>query len=454
MPGSRYEGRAVVLTAIEVEFLAALEYLTDTREEMYHGTIYERGTFVGGNWRWDVGVGQIGAGNAASAAAVERAITYFRPEIILFVGVAGGVKDVKIGDVVAVTKAYGYESGKVHETGFLARPEVGMSSYRLIERAKAEARKRNWLRRIRGYPYPSSEEPQAFVGPIAAGEKVIASTDSDLFKFLRNTYNDTLAVEMEGRGFLEAARANEQVQALIVRGISDLIDNKSSYDAQGSQKLAASHAAAFAFEVLAQLDIPQDHHASEAGKRGITVHGGLTGSNHPSGETVPTPAFAPAHVQTGASTPLEIYYSFAQVREDEALVGQFSRQLAVLRDQKRITEWSRDRVVPGQVVQDEVAKHLNAAQIILLFISPDYMSSSACNREMSRAIERHASHEAVVIPILLRPVALLEEAPFAHIQGFPRNGRSIAESGSRKGSVFADIANQISAVVKDFARGG
>src|SRR5260370_39690267 len=97
------------------------------------------------------------------------------------------MQDVKSGDVVAVTKAYGYESGKVHETGFLVRPEVGMSSYRLIERAKAEARKKIWLRRIAGYPNLSPGEPRAFVGPIAAGEKVIASTGSDLFEFLRST---------------------------------------------------------------------------------------------------------------------------------------------------------------------------------------------------------------------------------------------------------------------------
>jgi nucleoside phosphorylase len=247
-----HKGSAVVLTSFEVEFLAVLAHLTNTHEEEYHGTLYERGNFVSKKWQWDVGVGQIGAGNSASAAAVERAISYFHPEIILFVGIAGGVKDVKIGDVVTVTKAYGYESGKVHETGFLPRPEVDMSSYRLIERAKAEARKKTWLRRIPGYPNLSPEEPRAFVGPIAAGEKVIASTGSDLFDFLQRTYNDTLAVEMEGHGFLEAARANEQVQALIIRGISDLLANKSASDTQGSQEMAAHHAAAFAFEVLAQ----------------------------------------------------------------------------------------------------------------------------------------------------------------------------------------------------------
>lgn len=44
------------------------------------------------------------------------------------------------------------------------------------------------------------------------------------------------------------------MQALIVRGISDRLDRKQTIDAQGFQSVAACHASAFAFAVLAQLD--------------------------------------------------------------------------------------------------------------------------------------------------------------------------------------------------------
>lgn len=58
---------------------------------------------------------------------------------------------------------------------------------------------------------------------------------------------------MEGSGFLRAGYANAQVAVLVVRGISDLVEGKSDADAHGSQSIAAAHAAAFAFELIANI---------------------------------------------------------------------------------------------------------------------------------------------------------------------------------------------------------
>lgn len=243
--------RAVILTALPVEFKAVRAHLTEIREEVHKGTVYERGIFSDNGRTWEVGLVEVGAGNAGAAFEAERAITRFEPDVALFVGIAGGVKDVRVGDVVAATKVYGYESGKA-EQAFKTRPDVGNSSYGMEQRAKAEARKDDWKSQILGEK--TDLDPKALVGPIAAGEKVIAATESDLYEFLKHYYNDTLAVEMEGRGFLEATHANQQVKALIVRGISDLINNKSDLDDAVRQEIAARHASAFAFEVLAKLE--------------------------------------------------------------------------------------------------------------------------------------------------------------------------------------------------------
>jgi nucleoside phosphorylase len=259
MPDSKFRQKypnlpcAVILTAISIEYSAVRVHLTDLQEETHpQGSVYERGKFADSGKFWEVGIVEVGAGNSGASIEAERAIAYFNPSVVLFVGVAGGIKDVALGDVVAATKVYGYESGKA-KPGFEPRPDIGLSTYALIQRARAEARKSDWLQRLTSPP--QNQEPKVLVQPIAAGEKVIASKQSSVFKFIQSHYGDAVAVEMEGRGFLQAAHTNQQVSALIIRGISDLISGKSKADNMGWQEIAAHHASAFTFEILAKLNV-------------------------------------------------------------------------------------------------------------------------------------------------------------------------------------------------------
>jgi nucleoside phosphorylase len=250
--------RAVILTALPVEYLAVRNHLTNPQEEMHpQGTIYERGNFAANGQSWEVGIAEVGAGNAGAAVEAERAIAYFKPDILFFVGIAGGIKDVEIGDVVAATDVYGYELGKAEEQQFFTRPKAGKSAYALVQRAKSEARKGDWLQRLANSP---TSQPRVFLAPIAAGEKVIASRQSDVFRFLRASYNDAIAVEMEGFGFLSAAFAYPDIKAIVIRGISDLIEGKND-DAIESEDVrqakASHHASAFAFEILAKLKLSE-----------------------------------------------------------------------------------------------------------------------------------------------------------------------------------------------------
>ncbi len=132
---------ALIATAIPAEFDAVTAHLTGVEEAAHpQGTIYEVGNYETPAVRWSVTVLEAGAGNATAAVEVERAIQHFRPACVFFVGVAGGIKDVEIGDVVAATKIYGYESGK-SEREFLPRPAVGESAYELVQIARAVARR-------------------------------------------------------------------------------------------------------------------------------------------------------------------------------------------------------------------------------------------------------------------------------------------------------------------------
>ncbi len=198
---------AVFVTAIRPEFRAVIQHLSNTADQEYKGTWYEVGEFVSStNQSWKVAVVEIGQGNTAAAAETDRAIEFFDPTHVFFVGVAGGIKDVKLGDVVAANKIYGYESGK-QTADFKSRPEIGESTHAMIQLAMATARKESWLEKLQ-------HKPEVLIAPIAAGSKVLADTRSPIYEFIRQTYNDAVAVEMEGIGFLDTIHRHQTVNAI------------------------------------------------------------------------------------------------------------------------------------------------------------------------------------------------------------------------------------------------
>jgi nucleoside phosphorylase len=250
-------GTAVILTALGLEYMAVREHLGEELEKREaRGTLYEFGTFTGKHGVWTVAIAETGEGNTTAGIQLERAVQVFSPQVVLFVGVAGGRKDLKLGDVIAADAVYDYEDGKDTESRYLPRIKTAAPSHRLVQHARAVARNEHWRNRIK--PAPPQPPPSALVKPIAAGGKVVAHDHSQTAHLLDQFCGDAVAVDKESHGFLHGAYANEDVSALVVRGISDLLTGKDEESDRKWQPIAARHAAAFAFELLADLEPAQD----------------------------------------------------------------------------------------------------------------------------------------------------------------------------------------------------
>ncbi|MEM9217353.1 MAG: GUN4 domain-containing protein [Cyanobacteria bacterium P01_F01_bin.150] len=246
---------AIIMTALKAEYQAVQDFLSNRQKD--RSLFYEKGIFTSNGQNLEVRIVQVGKGNFNTIIEALKTAPKFKPDIMAFVGVAGGIKDVAIGDVVAATKIYDYESGKVSERGFLSTPNLLQSSPGLISAARRVASGREWLKRIG----KDTDSCSAFVAPIASGQKVVAAKESQIFELLRSHYNDATAIEMEGFGFLKALSDynqrsdHNQIEAIVIRGISDLIDGKNSFlnGSEESRQARASHnASAFAFELFAE----------------------------------------------------------------------------------------------------------------------------------------------------------------------------------------------------------
>ena len=91
--------------------------------------------------------------------------------------------------------------------------------------------------------------------------------------------------------------------------------------------------------------------------------------------------------------------------EDQKLLNKLKAHLKPLQRQGLIDVWHDRDISAGTEWEQEIIKHLNEAQIILLLVSADFMSSEYCySIEMKKAIEKHERGEARVIPVILRAV--------------------------------------------------
>ncbi len=133
-------------------------------------------------------------------------------------------------------------------------------------RALAVSTDSSWTNRLIGRA-PTALSPSVFIKPIASGEKLVVSRSSPTAQLVGHAYGDAVAFDMEGYGFSKAAHANRGLMHLVVRGISDCLDDKNKLSDAADQEVAVAHAAAVAFHIVHLLPVPQSGEGEQAKAR-------------------------------------------------------------------------------------------------------------------------------------------------------------------------------------------
>lgn len=149
---------------------------------------------------------------------------------------------------------------------------------------------------------------------------------------------------------------------------------------------------------------------------------------------------------------VKIFFCYA--REDEPLLNKLKTHLMPLQRQGLVDVWHDRNINAGKEWKREIDKHLNAADIILLLISPEFIASDYCyDVEVNLALERYAVGVVRVIPIILRPVNNWQKAPFGELQALPTDGKPITSSfWHNQDEAFSNVAEGIQKVVEDVRR--
>jgi TIR domain len=112
--------------------------------------------------------------------------------------------------------------------------------------------------------------------------------------------------------------------------------------------------------------------------------------------------------------PIEVFLSYSH--KDDELRQELSSHLSSLTRQKLIKPWD-DRVIDARKEwAQEIAQNLERAEIILLLVSANFMSSDYCyGIELFKAPERHQVQTVQVIPIIIRACDW-QESPLGQLQ--------------------------------------
>lgn len=135
-----------------------------------------------------------------------------------------------------------------------------------------------------------------------------------------------------------------------------------------------------------------------------------------------------------------VFFSYSHVDED--LRDQLEKQLSMLKRQGVIDTWHDRRIGAGEEIDRAIDDHINSDEIILLLVSPDFIASDYCyDIEMNRAMERHATGAAVVIPVILRACDW-HHAPFGKLLATPRDGKPVTQWPDRD-EAFLQVAQAV-----------
>ncbi|MDP9191100.1 MAG: toll/interleukin-1 receptor domain-containing protein [Acidobacteriota bacterium] len=154
----------------------------------------------------------------------------------------------------------------------------------------------------------------------------------------------------------------------------------------------------------------------------------------------------PAHTDDGPlPTPIPAFCSYSSM--DDVHRARLKVALAVLEREGILKMWEFRSLEAGIEWDAEIRKHLHAAKLIILLVSPDFFASRyTVEEELTTALERHAAGTARVVPIIVRPCDW-PHTDLRKLQALPQDGKPVIEWVSLD-AAWQDVTNGIRRVIR------
>ena len=265
--GVAHASPVAILGAFDEEVTILEEQLVNPKTHTIEGIQFLTGTLNEQN----VVIARTGVGKVNAAMTATLVIEHFRPNRVIFTGVAGGLNpDLQIGDIVIAEKTAQHDLGrlesvKIENTGvrnpingrrnpvfFPADPGLLQITQTVLADIKL-----NPFQTPQGQRYPRITK-----GTVVTGDLFVAS-EAKKTVLHKNLGAD--AVEMEGAAVAQICWQHD-VPCLVIRSLSDNANANASEDFRKYYKIAAHNSAALVTRIISQLD------SEESPQQDITIN--------------------------------------------------------------------------------------------------------------------------------------------------------------------------------------
>ena len=139
---------------------------------------------------------------------------------------------------------------------------------------------------------------------------------------------------------------------------------------------------------------------------------------------------APVAPAAASRIPRLVAHKDERLREE-----QLDTHLKLLVRTSDLDVWHDRGIVPGEKWEGRINENLQRADIVLLLLSPDFIASDYCDKEMEVAMQREAAGQAQVVPIiaLALRLAAFSGRPNRRFQGRSRSPTPAAIGPYRRG---------------------
>ena len=133
---------------------------------------------------------------------------------------------------------------------------------------------------------------------------------------------------------------------------------------------------------------------------------------------------------------------------DRAALDRLHVHLKNLTRGGHIETWYDRDILAGSDLNAEIARELEAADLFLLLVSPDFIASDYCvEREMKRAVERHAAGAARVVPIIVEECDWKAMGELRQLKAVPTDGKAISE-WANSNTAYLNVVQELRRIIE------